>query len=84
MKPLNNTTLKEARLHMGLRQKDMGLILGMRQGPYSKIETGYTGRKPTKQHTIAIFILEYLYSEGLLQKMIDLIKTQNKLSLYCD
>lgn len=77
MKAMDKIKLKEARLWMGLKQKDMGLLLGMPRAAYTKIETERCRRKPTKQHTISVFILKYLYSEGLLQMVLNQIKLHN-------
>jgi len=70
---MTNIELKEARLMMGLSQKDMALLLGMEQPQYSRLETGYERRKPTKHHEIQIKTLKFIHSEGLLPKLIEII-----------
>lgn len=70
---MTNTELKEARLAMGLFQKNMALLLGMKQQHYSRLETGYGGRKPTKHHAIQVETLKFIYGKGLLPKLIEII-----------
>jgi len=70
---MSNQELKEARLLLGLSQKDMALLMGMQQQHYSRLETGYEGRKPTKQHAGIIKILEFIKSKGLLGGLIEYI-----------
>lgn len=70
---MTNQELKEARFQMGLSQKNMALLLGMKQRHYSRLETGYENRKPTKQHARIVKILDFIHSKGLLAELIEYI-----------
>ena len=67
-------TPSEIRHKMKLSQKTMAALMGMRQQNYSRLETGYEGRKLTKQHKATIRLLEFIFSNNLLSEYIRLTK----------
>jgi len=58
--------LKKIRQRMGLNQKTISGLLGMRQQNYSRIETGYEGRRPTIQQNFHIESILFIYDNNLL------------------
>lgn len=69
--------LKNIRLKIGLNQQTMALLFGMRQQNYSRLETNYEGRMPTKQHIAALKMLKFIYDKGLLSEYMTTNKAFN-------
>ena len=69
--------LKNIRLKMGITQKTMASLLGMKQQNYSRLETNYEGRKLTKQHISAINMLVFIHENELLTKYMTTNKAFN-------
>ena len=63
---MNRQELKEARVKLGLTQKQMGQALGMTPQAYGLIELH---RQPTKIHAAAVRLLIIIKDGGLLDKV---------------
>lgn len=67
---------REARLHMGLSQRQLAPLIGINASNISYVETGgKRGTAPTKQQIAAMRNLLFIHSHSLLQ---DLIEKVNK------
>lgn len=69
--------IKKIRIEMKLSQKIIANLFGMQQQHYSRLETGYEGRKPTKQHIALINMLKFIHDNNLLLKYMTTNKTLN-------
>lgn len=57
---MTSDDLKQARLMLGLNQREMSLLMRMPAPSYSRIESGDQGRKPTRQHGNTVELLKYI------------------------
>jgi transcriptional regulator with XRE-family HTH domain len=71
---MTNAELKAIRKALNLTQTKMGLLLGMEQPHYSRLETGYEGRQPTKQHAAFVRTIKLVADHGLLDKLFEISK----------
>jgi len=69
---MTSKELKTIRTRLGLTQTVMASLLGMNQHDYSRIETGYRNRKPTKHHTAQVGMLEFIFKKGLLPELLEI------------
>lgn len=67
-------TIKEARVKLGLTQKQMADLLGMSQHRVSEIERGVGGRAETKGHIAHIVALNLLNEHGFIADLATKLK----------